>query len=70
MAEQPWVYGPLLVLATASVIYGYVRTTRLWDRTPVSVCLPVPRREPQPEPVESGGAGGIDVVTADRAGQS
>ncbi|MGW7360384.1 phosphatase PAP2 family protein [Streptomyces sp. NPDC054802] len=73
MAEHPWAYGPLLVLATASVIYGYVRTTRLWDRTPVSVRLPQPRREPQPEPVEPGGlggVGGVGVVAADRAGQS
>ncbi|MEU0673976.1 phosphatase PAP2 family protein [Streptomyces sp. NPDC006172] len=31
MAEHPWVSGPLLLLATASVGYGYVRTTRLWD---------------------------------------
>ncbi|MFF9177180.1 phosphatase PAP2 family protein [Streptomyces sp. NPDC014793] len=46
MARYPWVSGPLLVLAMASVIHGYVRTTRLWD--PASV--PVPKPEPQPEP--------------------
>ncbi|MFI1801436.1 phosphatase PAP2 family protein [Streptomyces sp. NPDC020379] len=31
MAEYPWVFGPLLILAMASVIYGYVRTTKLWE---------------------------------------
>ncbi|MFI2507243.1 DUF5933 domain-containing protein [Streptomyces sp. NPDC018972] len=45
MARHPWVAGPLLVLATASVIYGYVRTTALWEpRT-----APARRPEPQPE---------------------
>ncbi|MFJ3718100.1 phosphatase PAP2 family protein [Streptomyces sp. NPDC090057] len=47
MAEYPWASGPLLILAMASVIHGYVRTTRLWDPVPV----PVPKQpEPQPEP--------------------
>ncbi|MEV4742533.1 phosphatase PAP2 family protein, partial [Streptomyces sp. NPDC049555] len=27
MATYPWVFGPLLLLATASVIYGYVRVS-------------------------------------------
>ncbi|MFD7628253.1 phosphatase PAP2 family protein [Streptomyces sp. NPDC059851] len=49
MAGQPWVFGPLLVLATASVVYGYVRATRRWDRQAEPVRLPEPRREPQPE---------------------
>lgn len=31
MARHPWVFGPLLILAMTSVIYGYVRTTRLWE---------------------------------------
>ncbi|MET7298544.1 phosphatase PAP2 family protein [Embleya sp. NPDC005575] len=31
MARYPWVFGPLLILAMTSVIYSYVRTTRLWD---------------------------------------
>jgi hypothetical protein len=45
MAQHPWVAGPLLVLVTASVIYGYVRTTALWEpRT-----APARRPEPQPE---------------------
>ncbi|WP_367325669.1 phosphatase PAP2 family protein [Streptomyces sp. HUAS ZL42] len=47
MAEQPWLFGPLLILATASVVYGYVRTTSLWDPK----AAPVPQPEPQPEPV-------------------
>ncbi|MFE3946391.1 phosphatase PAP2 family protein [Streptomyces sp. NPDC059118] len=50
MAGHPWVFGPLLILAMASVVYGYVRTTRLWDRQAASAYLPEPRREPQPEP--------------------
>ncbi|MFF7205635.1 phosphatase PAP2 family protein [Streptomyces sp. NPDC008141] len=49
MAEWPWVFGPLIIGAMASVIYGYVRTTRLWDRKPEPVQLPHPRREAQPE---------------------
>ncbi|MFJ2921548.1 phosphatase PAP2 family protein [Streptomyces sp. NPDC087307] len=49
MAGHPWVFGPLLILAMASVVYGYARTTRLWDRKSASVRLPEPRREPQPE---------------------
>ncbi|MFJ1622482.1 phosphatase PAP2 family protein [Streptomyces sp. NPDC088190] len=49
MAGHPWVFGPLIILAMASVVYGYARTTRLWDRKAASVRLPEPRREPQPE---------------------
>lgn len=49
MAEHPWVFGPLLMLAMASVVYGYIRTTKLWERKAASVHLPEPRREPQPE---------------------
>ncbi|MFG2132615.1 phosphatase PAP2 family protein [Streptomyces sp. NPDC048751] len=46
MARHPWVFGPLLLLAMASVIHGYLRTTRLWDPQAASVLQP----EPQPEP--------------------
>lgn len=46
MAEYPWVFGPLLVLAMASVIHGYVRTTRLWEPK----AEPTRQPEPQPEP--------------------
>ncbi|KIF01105.1 membrane protein [Streptomyces sp. RSD-27] len=49
LAALPWLCGPLLVLATASVVYGYVRTTRLWDREAPPASLPQPRREVQPE---------------------
>ncbi|MFC5634118.1 phosphatase PAP2 family protein [Streptomyces bullii] len=45
MARHPWVYGPLLVLAMASVIQGYVRTTALWEPK----AAPAPRPEQQPE---------------------
>ncbi|MEU1668638.1 phosphatase PAP2 family protein [Streptomyces sparsogenes] len=47
MATHPWVFGPLLLLAMASVIHVYVRTTRLWEPK----AAPAPRPEPQPEPV-------------------
>ncbi|WP_436848169.1 phosphatase PAP2 family protein [Streptomyces collinus] len=47
MARIPWLFGPLLILAMASVIYGYVRTTRRWE----PVTAPALRPEPQPEPV-------------------
>ncbi|MEU6029294.1 phosphatase PAP2 family protein [Streptomyces tauricus] len=46
MARHPWVYGPLVVLAMASVIYGYVRTTTAWEPKPA----PAPQLDPQPEP--------------------
>jgi hypothetical protein len=45
MAEHPWAFGPLLVLAMASVIHGYVRTTALRETT----TAPERPREPQPE---------------------
>ncbi|MCT7353210.1 phosphatase PAP2 family protein [Streptomyces sp. 15-116A] len=44
MAELPWCFGPLMILAMASVIYGYVRTTRAWARKPT----PIPPPEPTP----------------------
>ncbi len=46
MAENPWVFGPLLMLMMISVIYGYVRTTRLWEREPKAA----PARQPEPQP--------------------
>lgn len=52
LAAYPWVCGPLLLLAMASVIYGYVRTTRLWERQDAAAAgarVPEPRREQQPE---------------------
>lgn len=50
MAAHPVVFGPLLLLAMGSVIYGYLRTTRLWEPQPAGVGVPHPRQaEPQPE---------------------
>lgn len=49
MARHPWLAGPLLLLATASVIYGYVRTTRRWDRETALTAGAVPAaRTPEP----------------------
>jgi hypothetical protein len=45
MAERPWLFGPLLILAMVSVVYGYVRTTSQWERQTV----PAPRPEPEAE---------------------
>ncbi|KMS68290.1 membrane protein [Streptomyces viridochromogenes] len=45
MADRPWLFGPLLLLVTASVILGFVRTTRLW----VPKTAPALQPDPQPE---------------------
>ncbi|WKX73744.1 phosphatase PAP2 family protein [Streptomyces sp. XD-27] len=45
MAEHPWVFGPLLILAMTSVIYGYVRTTRQWE--PKTAPARQPERQPE-----------------------
>ncbi|MGX1560069.1 phosphatase PAP2 family protein [Streptomyces sp. NPDC055506] len=47
MAAHPQVFGPLLIAAMGSVIYGYMRTTRVWEPE----AAPVPKPEPQPEMV-------------------
>ncbi|WP_277994338.1 phosphatase PAP2 family protein [Streptomyces sp. MST-110588] len=47
MARHPYVFGPLLILAMASVIYGYARTTKRWEPK----AAPAPQPELQPEPV-------------------
>lgn len=43
MARHAWVFGPGLLLAMASVIYGYLRTTRQWSPQ----IAPVQQPEPQ-----------------------
>ncbi|WP_316743966.1 phosphatase PAP2 family protein [Streptomyces sp. MK7] len=49
MADHPWVSGPLLLLATASVISAYVRTTKSWDPKAAPTPQPEPQSaEPQP----------------------
>ncbi|MCL8010890.1 phosphatase PAP2 family protein [Streptomyces sp. AS02] len=45
MAAHPRVFGPLLILAMTSVVYGYVRATRLWDPKDASARQPEPRPE-------------------------
>ncbi|MFH8516165.1 phosphatase PAP2 family protein [Streptomyces gelaticus] len=45
MAEYPWVFGPLVILAMVSVICGYVRTTRRWEPKDA----PAQQPDPQPE---------------------
>ncbi|GGT63366.1 phosphatase PAP2 family protein [Streptomyces coeruleorubidus] len=47
MARHQELSGSLLILAMTSVVYGYVRTTRVWEPTVVAARKP----EPQPEPV-------------------
>ncbi|MFD5269267.1 phosphatase PAP2 family protein [Streptomyces sp. NPDC058335] len=46
MAEHPWLFGPLLLLAMGSVVYGYVRTTARWEASPAPVRKPVPAPAP------------------------
>ncbi|MYS90529.1 MULTISPECIES: phosphatase PAP2 family protein [Streptomyces] len=45
MAELPWLFGPLLILAMTSVIYGYVRTTSQWDTKARPALQSEPRHE-------------------------
>ncbi|MBL1082297.1 inositol phosphorylceramide synthase [Streptomyces actinomycinicus] len=47
MATHPWIAGPLLLLAMASVIHSYVRAVRTWDPESAPALQPAP----QPEPV-------------------
>ncbi|WP_345680474.1 phosphatase PAP2 family protein [Yinghuangia aomiensis] len=46
MADHPWVFGPLLLLLTASVVYLYMRTTKAWEQ-PDEPAAPVERQESQ-----------------------
>ncbi|WP_369176461.1 phosphatase PAP2 family protein [Streptomyces mutabilis] len=48
MAHHPWLYGPLLLLAMASVIHGYMRTTRRWE--PRTATVPRQAEAAQLEP--------------------
>ncbi|GGS24267.1 inositol phosphorylceramide synthase [Streptomyces aureoverticillatus] len=45
MARHPWLFGPLLLLAMASVVHAYMRTTKVWEPK----TAPVSQPEPQPE---------------------
>ncbi|WP_328535173.1 phosphatase PAP2 family protein [Streptomyces sp. NBC_00344] len=50
MAGHPWVSGPLLVLAMASVVHGYVRIAKLWDVNAAPAQQPESHiAKPQPE---------------------
>jgi hypothetical protein len=44
MAEYPWLFGPLLILAMASVVHQYMRTTKSWEPKPA------PAQQPEPQP--------------------
>ncbi|MEL3945264.1 phosphatase PAP2 family protein [Streptomyces sp. LNU-CPARS28] len=46
MGKNPWLFGPLLLLAMGSVIYGYVRTMKLWE--PKATLIR--QREPESQP--------------------
>ncbi|WP_331769496.1 phosphatase PAP2 family protein (plasmid) [Embleya sp. NBC_00888] len=46
MAGYPWVFGPLLILAMASVIYAYVRTTNVRDPKAAPAEQPEPQLQP------------------------
>ncbi|MFF5147279.1 phosphatase PAP2 family protein [Streptomyces sp. NPDC013157] len=46
MATHRWAAGPLLILATASVVHHYVRTVNRWDPRPETAARP---GVPQPE---------------------
>ncbi|MGK5641176.1 phosphatase PAP2 family protein [Streptomyces sp. URMC 126] len=50
MAEHPWIFGPLLILATLSVIYAYLRVTRQWDAKPALPTLEPEPQHPEPQP--------------------
>ncbi|MFE2047672.1 phosphatase PAP2 family protein [Streptomyces sp. NPDC059459] len=50
MAARPWLFGPLLLLAMASVVHGYVRTTRGWRPRAV---VPAQRSQPPLAPVQA-----------------
>ncbi|MFJ7072118.1 phosphatase PAP2 family protein [Streptomyces sp. NPDC098781] len=45
MARLPWLFGPLLIAAMASVVYGYLRTTRQWEPKAGTALQPAPQPE-------------------------
>ncbi|MET8132954.1 MULTISPECIES: phosphatase PAP2 family protein [unclassified Streptomyces] len=47
MARYPWAFGPGLLLAMTSVVYGYVRTTNLWRPKAA------PAQQPEPQLVQA-----------------
>lgn len=49
MARHPWVYGPLLLMAMGSVVYGYVRVDRRWTPAAASPRQPERQAERHPE---------------------
>ncbi|MEV5314048.1 DUF5933 domain-containing protein [Streptomyces sp. NPDC052610] len=49
MARLPWLFGPLLILAMASMIYGYVRTTARWAAEAEAEAEAVPDAVPEVE---------------------
>nr|WP_197688146.1 MULTISPECIES: phosphatase PAP2 family protein [unclassified Actinoplanes] len=53
MAEQPWIFGPVVILLMVSVIHRYRRTTRSWAAGPAAGSL-IP--EPRPDTLRSGAA--------------
>ncbi|MEU5090046.1 phosphatase PAP2 family protein [Streptomyces sp. NPDC021356] len=55
MADLPWLYGPLLLLAMASVVLFYVRTTKRWDAQETPVPLPGQRSAPPRSPESQAG---------------
>ncbi|WAU78735.1 phosphatase PAP2 family protein [Streptomyces sp. Qhu-G9] len=73
MARHPGVFGPLLLLAMASVVYGYVRTTKLWEAAATPLRQPEPQFEmavPTPSPSVVGSmseASGLPTPTAPRS---
>ncbi|WP_261994068.1 phosphatase PAP2 family protein [Streptomyces sp. t39] len=82
LAAHPWVFGPLLVLATLAVMYDYTRVTRQWDRETAAAHIPAQRHPSRTDsaagasPSGSAPAGGSttapvpprETAAADRAG--
>ncbi|BCL32738.1 phosphatase PAP2 family protein [Streptomyces aurantiacus] len=50
MATYPWVFGPLLLLAMAAVVYGYAGTIAPREASTAPARQPKPQPDPQPDP--------------------